>query len=173
MSKNYDYWWAVILFFLLALALLTSCKTVRTTVKEDIKTDIVDTTKTVIDSTSYSNHTVDTTKIQTVINDSVSIELEDGTIEIKEDGTIIINKVKNIKGTRNTLQNIINGISAEEKKDSIHNEQHKGLTDKTKSKVTTKTEVWPTLVKIITTVICLILGLFFIGLLVRFICRLW
>lgn len=91
------------MILLMLLGLLTSCKTKQVTVKEDIRKDLIDTTKTVIDTISHRIEDIDTTKIQTISNDSVSIELDAGTIEINKDGSIIINKVKSIKGSKNTI----------------------------------------------------------------------
>lgn len=174
MKKKYtEYIWFALMILLMLLGLLTSCKTKQVTVKEDIRKDLIDTTKTVIDTISHRIEDIDTTKIQTISNDSVSIELDAGTIEINKDGSIIINKVKSIKGSKNTIQNILNGKSSVEQTDSVHREEKKGITDKTKSKVITKTEVWNALTKIITTVVLFLFGLFFIGLVIRFICRLW
>lgn len=110
---------------------LFSCRAQKATINTDRDSSLsyADTTKTVSDTSGHKAHTIDTTKTAATFEGSNVIEFVEGggKVSIGQDGNVILDGVKNIKGQRKGSAEQDTGVTRTTEEAAGHYEQLNGV----------------------------------------------
>lgn len=124
-----------LIFILMAALMLIECKAKQTVVNETTTASLIDTTKTVTDTTASTTAHVDTTKTAQHVEQSATIEFVDGggTVTIDTMGNVTLQGVKNIKGSIKADRAEVKGVADSVSTYQAHSQTANARTETTAS----------------------------------------
>lgn len=137
-----------VFLFLVAVLMLTGCRTKHAVTHDVHSLALVDTTRTECDSVGVSSSVVDTTKAVTESSRVADVEFIEGggSVTVDAQGNVTLSGVRSLRGSSSLSKAVENGIAANQQATSASHRQSNGLASEEQlesdSEVTAYTPPW-------------------------------